>query len=290
MSSTDSDAFIRDYIMANGSTYTREALREALVGAGHDPAAVDAALDEWRARRHGSAGDRRTFGRWAAGVHIAALVAMVVFVLIVKGTTGTGYLGIAAVILGVSLLISWAGTAAIGRALLPNTGVVVALILPVLGALILGGTCIGLMNAVIPTPPRMGTGELLLEEPAFYGTSTAACRATVDGVDISFAEFDTGDQPLVNDTVDGHLVNAYLSTYGGLYLSIAFTPADPKSTDGYWNYVSNPTTNFSTEIAADDLSGTVVFAGLPLESGDPGASAPEPPQAELSGTINWDCR
>ncbi len=107
---TEVDA-IREYIGQNASTYTREALREALVGAGHDPAVVDAALDEWSARRHGSVGDRRTFDRWAAGVHVAALVAMVVFVLIVSGGDQNGSMGIAATILGISLPSSWAGPA-----------------------------------------------------------------------------------------------------------------------------------------------------------------------------------
>ena len=131
------------------------------------------------------------------------------------------------------------------------------------------------MNAAIPTPPPTGTGELHLEELAFDGTSTASCAG-----DITFTEF---------GTVDGHLVNAWLNPSGGVYLSISVTPADAKSTDGYWYYESNPTTDFSTEIADDDLSGTVEFAGLPLYPGDPGASTPVPPP-ELSGTISWDCQ
>ena len=69
------DPVIKQYLDEHGTTYTRDALRRSLVDAGHDPAAVDAALAEWEAQRTGTKVDperRRTFGRWAIGLHIGA--------------------------------------------------------------------------------------------------------------------------------------------------------------------------------------------------------------------------
>ena len=42
--STDGMTEIDDYVRTNRGTYTDEAIRDTLVSAGHDPAAVDSAL------------------------------------------------------------------------------------------------------------------------------------------------------------------------------------------------------------------------------------------------------
>ena len=42
------DPSIVEYIRANSEKYTKEAIRNQLLAAGHDPADIDAALAEWR--------------------------------------------------------------------------------------------------------------------------------------------------------------------------------------------------------------------------------------------------
>jgi len=64
------DRRIRDYIHNNRERYTREAIRSKLIGAGHDPSAIDQALQEvWsepgrlQAEGGGTAGQVHTAGR-----------------------------------------------------------------------------------------------------------------------------------------------------------------------------------------------------------------------------------
>jgi type IV secretory pathway VirB2 component (pilin) len=202
---------IKAYLDEHGATYTPEALRRALVDAGHDPATVDLALREWQANRAGSdhsKEDRRTFGRWAFALHLGALVAMFALVVLLKGTTAIGLAVIAAVVLGIALLIGWAISSLIGRALLPRVGLVIALVVPLISALALSGTCVALMNASIPTPPRNGSLHLQILPPrTFDRTGMAACylREGGGGVEVNSQEL---------GTLDGKGVGVNLAWYG----------------------------------------------------------------------------
>lgn len=76
---------IEDYIKANRGTYTDQAIREQLIAAGHDPAAVDARLAASPSTRTKSAG--RTRGRiyvwsvfWIGAVVILLLVGVLLSV------------------------------------------------------------------------------------------------------------------------------------------------------------------------------------------------------------------
>ena len=140
---------IRQYLEEHGREYTPEATRRALVEAGHDPAEVDAALSEWRdelGRPPTDARTRRSFEMWAAGIHAA------VFVLLVLAFTVGGVMGaygiIAVSIVLVVLFIGWLISAVIGRRLLPGSGLGVALIAPVVSALLIGGTCLAMTGGL----------------------------------------------------------------------------------------------------------------------------------------------
>lgn len=282
---------IKRYLDDHGATYTPEALRKGLVDAGHDPAGVDEALREWAAAGGAArpeAGARRTFNRWAVGLHVAALVATFVLLVVLKGTgaMGTALLGVA--VLSVALLIGWAITALIGRALL-GAGVLVALIAPAISALLLAGTCFALLSSAIGTPPRQGTVELTLLAPhQFQGSGSASCYVGggVPGVSVNASRL---------GTLNGRSVSLSLSWHdtgtsgpapveaAEIYVTLEGTsPPDP---------IENFGVIFSTDMQVDadqyGLAGTIDFMGLVSDTarGSGGSSAAE----ELSGSVTWNC-
>ncbi|MDP9468325.1 MAG: hypothetical protein M3P32_06245 [Chloroflexota bacterium] len=141
---------IAEYIRANGEKYTREAIRDQLVAAGHDPAQIDAALE----REMGSARD----GAPGAGL---AVFAMVLFILAaVIGAfgavllLGSAYVGsvsapiflvgyavsYAAIGYGIVRLLRWAGPRFRIRG--AWAGLLGVALIPAYGALMFG-TCLG---------------------------------------------------------------------------------------------------------------------------------------------------
>jgi hypothetical protein len=140
---------IEDYLRENGTRYTSEALRQQLIAAGHDPTEVDAALRETEASRAPQLAEarsgRRRFWLWAIGLHIAALVVATVWFLL--GSTSGAYIAIALVVLALVLLIGLTISGLIGRALI-GRGMAVALVLPLISALLIGGTCMAMAGPV----------------------------------------------------------------------------------------------------------------------------------------------
>jgi hypothetical protein len=139
------DAYLREH----GSKYTTDALRQQLIAAGHDVAEVDAALREAGAT-HGaqlseSGGRRGRFWLWAIGLHVGALAVATVWIL--NGATSQTYVGIAVVVLGIVLLIGLGISGLIGRALL-GRGMGVAVVVPLISALLLGGSCMAMAGPV----------------------------------------------------------------------------------------------------------------------------------------------
>jgi len=281
---------IKRYLDEHGATYTRDALRASLIEAGHDSAAVDAALTEWEAERTGTSADpeqRRTFGRWAMGLHVAALLAVFVILVALKGTTAIGLALLGCAVLGVAMVIGWAISSLIGRALLLRAGVIAALVVPAVSALILGGTCFALLSASIGTPPRDGTVDLEVLAPrAFDGSGSASCYVGSGSVQVN-------SQPL--GTLDGKTVSVYLSWYGddpnnpapasstsiSLLLDATREGIIPESFGVIFS------TRLEVDVAPDALTGTIRFEGLASEpTGAPGQ--PSTPEV-ISGSVNWTC-
>lgn len=284
---------IRRYLDEHGATYTREALRQGLIAAGHDPLEIDEALRAHEAeqtRTRPSDAERRTFSRWALWLHVGALVAVVLLLVLLKGVEAFGVALIGAAVLGVALLIGWAISSLIGRAVLPRAGLPVALILPVVSAVLLSGTCLGLMNATIQAPPRKGSMQLEILAPrAFDGSGVASC----------FLQDGTGGTTVNAEqlgTLDGKNVAVYLNTYGAgdakpvssnSSASLAIVLGGAADAPGE-TYTTIPTTQLEVNLGADRLSGTIQFEGLGPEPIDrpPGETAPEP----ISGTVGWTCK
>jgi hypothetical protein len=288
------DPGIRRFLDEHGATYTPEALRRGLLDAGYDAVTVSAALKEWQveqAAKRPDRGDQRTFSRWAVRLHLAALVATFVVLLVLKGTPNLGLIVLAAVVLGVTLIIGWAVSSFFGRMLLPRSGVGVALILPAVSALALGGTCFALINASVGEPPRAGTVHLTILAPlAFEGSGAADCYfgGGKIGVEVNSRELGTHD---------GKAVTVYLSWYGtpdpalpthasdaNVSVLLEPPPADGKLPVSYATIFS---TRITVDAAPDALSGTMEFEGLvPEPTGpSPAESAAEP----ISGSVTWAC-
>jgi hypothetical protein len=276
---------IRRYLDEHGATYTTEALRRGLLDAQHDPVAVEEAIREWEAERAGSqplVPLRRRYGRWAFGMHVAALVGLIVLLVALKGTGQFATALLAGGVLAVALLIGWAVTSLIGRALLPRAGLLVALIAPAISALVLSGTCFALMSSIIPTPPRNGVLELTLLEPrAFEGSASAQCFVGGNEVSVSVA----GGL----GTLDGGLVTAQVNWHGsgpapagGAEVSVYL--GGPKQPESYGVIFS---TKLEIEAAADGLSGTIHFERLASDTLDPSAQPATP--KEISGSVTWNC-
>ncbi len=285
---------IKRYLDENGATYTPEALRKGLLDAGYDAAEVDVALREWDAERAArpDAVDRRTFGRWALWLHVAALVAMVVLLVVLRGPTAFGLAMIAAVVLGIALLIGWAISSLIGRALLPRTGPMIALIVPAISAVALGGSCFALMYGSIQPPPTAGTVQLKILAPrTFDGSGTAACYlgdgspgfqitseelGTVDGKGVAVYVYYYGSDPSVPSPADGTTVSVNLNARS--------------ETGPFESFGTIFSTRLEVDVAADGLSGTVQFEGLALETLEaPEGATPSPPTETISGSVSWTC-
>lgn len=286
---------IKRYLDEHGATYTPEALRQGLLDAGYDAAEIDAALGAWQAERVAAqpdAEDRRTFGRWALWLHVGALVAMVVLLVVLRGPTAIGLALIAAVVLGIALLIGWVISSSIGRVLLPRTGPMIALIVPAISAIALGGSCFALMYGSIQPPPTVGTVQLEILAPrTFEGSGTASCYIGEGPRGIQVTSEALG-------TLDGRTVNTYISWYSNdpnipspaesTTLSIILNPrTETGSVESFGTIFS---TRLEVDVAADGLTGSVQFEGLAAEPGEaPEGATPSASPETISGSVSWTC-
>lgn len=283
---------IEAYIRKHGARYTTEALRRMLIGVGHDPAEVDAALRETEAVRGPQLIESRTFGRWALLLHAGALVAMVLLVVLLNGTEAFGIALIGAVVLGLFLLLGWAVSSLIGRALLPRTGLMVAIVVPLISALALSGTCVAIMDGMTPEPPRTGSAELTIDQPfSFDGSGMAFCYGEMGGIGFGFSAENLG-------TVDdGRSVSAFVDSYAGrperqapaprpdeLGVSITLSPLAETDPPAAWR--NSVTTELELELSGN--GGSVTFDGLspePMGVPNPASTDSEP----MSGALTWIC-
>jgi hypothetical protein len=137
---------IEAYLRNNGAKYTTRALRQQLIHAGHDPAEVDAALQETEAARApqfvATSTIRSRFWLLVWGLNIAGLVVATIWAF--QGSSAA-YAGAVPMVLGVFLLLGLMISGFIGRSML-GRGIAVALIVPVVFTLILTGACMAMFG------------------------------------------------------------------------------------------------------------------------------------------------
>ena len=132
---------IESYLHKNGARYTTKALRQQLLHAGYGEGEIDASLQETETQRAPQfAATRALRSRfWRLSLLLnAATLALVVGWVIIRGN-GTWVVAVL-VVLGIFLTIGLGISGLIGRAFL-GRGMAVALIAPIIFALVLGGIC-----------------------------------------------------------------------------------------------------------------------------------------------------
>ena len=138
-----------EYIRENRGKYTDQAIRENLIAAGHDPEKVEAALASLETAQDAPATPNMPgphYWRWAFAIQLAVLLIVVLWYS--SGSDPHGYVTAIIPILGIALLLGMAVTGSIGKFLLPRTGLVVALLLPLISAAALGGWCLRIMGTI----------------------------------------------------------------------------------------------------------------------------------------------
>ncbi|MEX0626984.1 MAG: hypothetical protein WD402_10600 [Chloroflexota bacterium] len=279
---------IETYLREHGATYTTESLRKQLIGAGHDPDEVDAALREseaWRAPQLAEARGSRSRFWWSVfGLHLAVLVGVSVWVF----TRNYTYAPFAAVILGLMLLGGLGISGLIGRMLQPRTGLMAALIVPLISALGLGGLCLATISGTqIHVPPRPGVMELTIHPPlSFEGSGPAECVIPQGGFSVYGPDL---------GTLDGRLVSASLSSAGDpasqpsasasyrtVYLYVNLLPRVGVGGETAYGVPGDGTVEL--DAASDGLSGTLSFEGLVAQEFEGHVAGPP-----ISGTLSWTC-
>src|SRR5918992_555359 len=146
------DPRIADFIRANRKRYTREAIRQQLIDAGHEPDDIDAIWEMLHAPDPDVAGVGcwGRFWLYLIGLNVAAFL----LVVLSTGALAYGAVGLAivlAIALGIGALISWAIVAATGPTRMGRTtAMVIGGIIPLIFAFLIGGTCYALLGSFGP--------------------------------------------------------------------------------------------------------------------------------------------
>ncbi len=304
------DQRIADFISANRGKYTRDAIRQQLIDAGYSPEAIDATwviLDTPDPDEAGVAGEGfwGRFFQFLIGLNVAVflLVALTTGMLAAAAQGGFALAGVFAVALGIGALISWGIVAAVGPEKLGRTSaLVIGGIVPILFALLIGGSCYALAGAIPPPAPPAATGvmELRIDPPtSFEGGGPATCQPYSDEVGFSIYSESLG-------SIEGRVVSASFEFYGvqvGPEGAPAPAPAPgvPENVNLYifvqprgeadppGDFFIIPGTEVELDPASDALSGSVTFSGLgspPTEGPGAGSGAAED---VASGTLTWSC-
>jgi len=286
------DPRIADFIAKNQGRYTREALRQQLIDAGYEPDAIDAtwaALDTPDPDEASVAGEGfwPRFFLFLIGLNVAVflIVAFTTGMFEVLTSGGGGLLGVFAVVLGIGALISWGIVAAVGPAKLGRTtAIVIGGLIPIVFALLIGGSCYALASTFRPPPPAFsGEMEVHIDPPlSFDGSGLASCQPQRDGRSYSIRAERLG-------TIDGREVSTSVDTYEAnineMTTSVYVTLAPNSDEDPFLEWTAGPSTDVQVDAAADGMSGTATFEELVALQQDPALGPTDP----ISGTITWNC-
>ena len=165
---------IEAYLRENGARYTTKALRAQLLRGGYEAPEIDAALEETEAARAPQLASAKALRSQFWGLaFVLNLVVLVVVSAVVSDNSP--YAGATFLVLGIAMLIGLGISGSIGSAFLTGRGLLVALAVPAVAALILGGTCFAMMGGVGVTPPQLtvtaGTMKLAIDAPLAFTIS-----------------------------------------------------------------------------------------------------------------------
>lgn len=283
------DPRIGDFISKNRKRYTREAITQQLVEAGHDPADVHAtwaALDTPDPDEAGLAGEGfwSRFFLFLVGINVAVFLLVALATGLFQNIAGGGgaLAAVLAVALGIGALISWGIVAAVGPDKMGRTtATIIGAVIPLAFALLIGGSCYAMVGAIgpPPLPPVQGEMQLRVDEPLTLDeTGGAFCQPHRDTTSYEVSSNDLG-------RIDGNPVYVSIVAYdiepGTQEISVTVAAEGPE-TGQYWS--NNADSRLEVDVSSDGLSGTISFAALfPAE----GPAGPE--DNTLAGTVTWNC-
>lgn len=286
------DPRIGDFISKNRKKYTREAITQQLVEAGHDPADIAttwSALDTPDPDEAGLAGEGfwSRFFLFLIGLNVAVFLLVALTTGMLENFAGGGgaLAGVFAVALGIGALISWGIVAAVGPDKMGRTtAIVIGGLIPIVFALLIGGSCFALASAIGPPPLPQVSGEMELQiDPPleFDGSGAAFCQPYRDGTSFSVRAERLG-------TFEARTVSASVDRYEaqvGEFITTVFISFVPSSeTEPFFEWMEGPGTEVVVDATADGLSGTATFEALRPMNEDPAVG-----QEPISGTITWSC-
>jgi hypothetical protein len=285
------DPRIADYIARNRGKYTREAIRQQLIDAGHDPADIDATwaiLDTPDPDEAALAGEGfwPRFFLFLIGLNVAVFLLVALSTGMLQALTSTGGVlaGVFAVALGIGALIAWAIVAAVGPAKLGRTtAIVIGGVIPIVFALLIGGSCYALAGS-IPPPPVSGEMVVQIDEVPFQGTGPATCQPSRGAIGYGVYSENLG-------RIEGRQVFVSVDSYeaepGDRVTNVSISAQPTAEADPPLDWFNSPDTRIQADVAVDGLSGMVTFEGLTPGIHEPAASGTD--ADAISGTIRWSC-
>ena len=268
---------IEAYLRENGAKYTTKALRQQLIHAGHEPAEVDAALQESEAARApqlaATTAMRSRFWLWVWGINVAGLVVATIWAF---QASSRAYAGAVPIVLGFFLLIGLGISGLIGRSML-GRGVWVALIVPAVVTLLLTGTCMALFGPPSGLSSRSGTVELTIDGPlGFSGSGSAVCEVYPTYVNVFANDVGPIGDRVVGVTIGTGEANG---SQGDALLGIDIVNQSTGEGSSYAQAL------FPMNGPSNGVSGTVTFEGLRKLLSESPIVDPD----LISGTVSWTC-
>jgi hypothetical protein len=293
------DPRIADYIRQHKDRYTRQAIREQLIEAGHEPEAIDRT---WAVLDMPDPDDvigRRFWSRfWMVliGINVAVFLLVALASGMLMNLSGySGMLVILAIVLTIFALIAWGVVGLTGPSRMRRVpALIVGVTIPLFFALLVGGTCYALIGAVGPPPPPPipGTVTIHIEPPLPVDATT---RATCEVSDAGHFYNVFTDVPVDTDagqlTVSVNGQGDASSLTDTPFVSISFNQG--KGQGGFVEYQPGGGENAGIEAAAisNATNGSLAFENfLPIEAFDEQGNPIDRFDADpISGTISWSC-
>jgi len=280
---------IEDFLRENGAEYTTKALRGQLLKAGYEATEIDVALQETEAARAPQLAKTRALRSqfWV----IAWVVNFVVLVAVTALVGSNTYAGAVFIVLGIVMLIGLGISGIIGGALLPGRGLLFAVAVPVVVALLLGGTCFAMMqpgsgSGMEPSTRYPGTLELRIDAPlAFTGSGAATCETLTDVFSVTASDLGSmGDLP-VNVSING-MGSPLVQASDGERKAVANISFVDKAAGFAYAFGNESLEDGLQMEPTEGGSGAITFHGLgQFVTG----ASPLEGQDAISGTITWTC-
>ena len=281
---------IEDFLRENGAEYTTKALRGQLLKAGYEATEIDAALQETEAARAPQLAKTRALRSqfWATAWVVNFVVLIAVSALV---SNNSPYAGATFIVLGIVMLLGLGISGTIGSAFLPGRGLLFALAVPVVLALIIGGTCFAMMQpssgpGMEPSTRYPGTMKLQIDAPlAFTGSGAATCETSQDVFSVTANDLGSmGDLP-VNVSINA-MGSPLVEASNGERKAVVNVGFHDKAAGFAYAFGNQSMEDGLPMESTDGASGAITFQEL--QQFVIGAS-PLEGQDSISGTITWTC-